>query len=75
MIISRKLAVGVLGTLMLTIGIVGLVVPVLPGWLLIIAGLAVLRTEFRWADRLAGRARARRGNETAPKAGRDKLAA
>ena len=73
--ISRKFAVGLLGTLLVLIGIAGLVLPVLPGWLLIIAGLAVLRTEFRWADRLAGRSRTRSGEPPSPRVDRDDLAA
>lgn len=33
----------------LTIGVAGLVLPVLPGWVLIFIGLAILASEFAWA--------------------------
>ena len=75
MTISRKFVVGLIGTLLVLIGIAGLVLPVLPGWLLIIAGLAVLRTEFRWADRLADRSRARSVKPPSPRSDRGDLAA
>lgn len=32
-----------LGIISLTIGIIGLILPILPGWLLIFAGLTILR--------------------------------
>jgi uncharacterized membrane protein YbaN (DUF454 family) len=75
MTISRKFAVGLLGTFLVLVGIAGLVLPVLPGWLLIIAGLAVLRREFGWAGRLADRSRTRSGEAPSPRADQDELAA
>jgi uncharacterized membrane protein YbaN (DUF454 family) len=75
MTISRKFVVGLLGTLLVLIGIAGLVLPVLPGWLLIIGGLAVLRSEFRWADRLVERSRIRSGPPASRRVDRDDLAA
>ena len=47
-----KMARATLGVVLLIIGIIGLFMPVLPGWLLIIPGLAVLARDFAWAERL-----------------------
>jgi hypothetical protein len=57
------------------LGIAGLVLPFLPGWLLIIAGLAVLRTEYIWARQLSDGARQRANNLTRNRDGKDDLAA
>ncbi len=40
------------GVAIITAGIAGLVLPVLPGWALLFVGFAVLATEFVWAQRL-----------------------
>ncbi len=48
---GKRIAVFVLGNLLLVAGVVMLVVPG-PGLLVIIAGLAVLATEFTWAEHL-----------------------
>ena len=48
----RRLAVTMVGTLLLVAGIVGLALPILPGWIAIIAGLSLLGTEYAWARRL-----------------------
>jgi uncharacterized protein YqgC (DUF456 family) len=42
------------GTLVL-LGLTGLVLPVIPGIPLLIAGLAILATEFTWAEVLLNR--------------------
>lgn len=55
----RKLLIGIPGVALLLVGVVGLVVPFLPGWLLIISGLALLSTEYVWAKRLTEGARKR----------------
>jgi uncharacterized protein (TIGR02611 family) len=47
---SKRIAVSVAGLLLLAIGLAMLVLPG-PGLLLIIAGLAVLATEYVWAQR------------------------
>ena len=49
----------VLGTALLILGIVGLFMPVLPGWLFIIPGLALLARDFAWAEKLEASLRAR----------------
>ncbi len=54
---GKRIAVAVLGTLLLLAGLVMLVLPG-PGFLAIIAGFAVLATEFTWAERALDKARA-----------------
>jgi uncharacterized protein YqgC (DUF456 family) len=49
----------VLGSLLLLAGLAGLLLPILPGWLLIVAGLVILAGEFVWARRLLEAARRR----------------
>jgi uncharacterized protein (TIGR02611 family) len=46
-----RVAVGVVGALVVALGIVTIPLPG-PGWLTVIAGLFVLATEFTWAERL-----------------------
>ena len=40
------------GSVLIPVGIAGLFLPILPGWLLIIPGLALWGREFDWAARL-----------------------
>ena len=47
------------GTVLLLGGLIGLLLPIVPGWLLIIPGLAILGTEFVWARRLLDTAKAK----------------
>jgi uncharacterized protein (TIGR02611 family) len=46
----------VAGFSLLTVGLVGLALPILPGWPLLIVGLALLALEFAWAERMLERA-------------------
>ncbi len=71
----RKLLIGVMGFSLLLVGVAGLVLPFLPGWLLIIAGLALLSTEYVWAKRLSDGARRRATTMTRRRENRDDLAA
>lgn len=71
----RKLLIGAVGIALVTVGLVGLVLPFLPGWLLIIAGLALLSTEYVWARRLAEGAKRRVATMTGRREGREDLAA
>jgi uncharacterized protein (TIGR02611 family) len=71
----RKILIGILGFALVTVGLVGLVLPFLPGWLLIIAGLAVLSTEYVWAKRLSDGARKRATTMTRRRDRNDDLAA
>lgn len=45
------MGVGVLGGLVVLVGVVAIPLPG-PGWLIVIAGLFLLATEFTWAERL-----------------------
>ena len=54
--LTWKLLVLLVGALLLLAGLVMLVTPG-PGWLVLIAGLAILATEFDWAERLLAGAR------------------
>jgi len=47
---TRRAALTVIGFTLVAVGLAGLVLPVLPGWVLIIAGFAVLSREYSWAD-------------------------
>ena len=48
---AYKIGVGIVGFLVLCAGLVMIPFPG-PGWLVVIAGLAILSTEFAWAERL-----------------------
>lgn len=63
--IGVKVAVAVLGTLVIAVGVVLLPLPG-PGWLIVFAGLAILALEFHWARRLLsfGRRQLRRWTAT-----------
>jgi uncharacterized protein (TIGR02611 family) len=54
--ISYRVAVGIVGTAVVVLGFVLIPLPG-PGWLIVFAGLAILATEFAWADRLLRYAR------------------
>jgi uncharacterized protein (TIGR02611 family) len=56
--LTYRIAVGVLGVAIVVLGIVLIPLPG-PGWLIVFAGLAVLATEFVWAERLLDFARGR----------------
>jgi uncharacterized protein (TIGR02611 family) len=49
--LARKVLVAIVGVAVVLVGVAGLVLPILPGWLLIFAGLAILATEFEMARR------------------------
>ncbi|MGE2721722.1 TIGR02611 family protein [Mycolicibacterium celeriflavum] len=48
-----RIAVGVVGTVILGLGIVAIPYPG-PGWAIVFVGLGILATEFEWARRLLG---------------------
>ncbi len=54
--VAYRIAVGVVGAAVVVIGFVLVPLPG-PGWLIVFAGLAILATEFVWAERLLGFAR------------------
>ena len=47
------------GILLVAVGVVGWALPILPGWLFVVAGLALLSRHFHWARRLRALALAR----------------
>jgi uncharacterized protein (TIGR02611 family) len=51
--LTLQLVIGVLGAIVITIGIILIPFPG-PGWLIVLAGLAILAIEFVWAQRLLG---------------------
>jgi hypothetical protein len=55
---TRRAALTLIGFTLVALGLAGLVLPVMPGWVLIIGGFAVLSREYSWAD--SGLAFARR---------------
>ncbi len=49
--LAWRVAIGVVGTLVLVVGVIAIPYPG-PGWLIVFAGLGILATEFTWAGRL-----------------------
>jgi hypothetical protein len=49
---GKRVAITIAGGLLVLAGLAGLLLPIIPGWLLIIPGLALLATEYVWAQRL-----------------------
>ena len=57
--LTWRVSIFIVGWAAVVVGLLGLLLPVLPGWALIFVGLAVLATEFVWAQRVLHAARAR----------------
>ncbi len=55
---SRRIGIGIVGGLVLVIGIIAIPYPG-PGWLIVFTGLAILATEFAWAQRVLDYAKSR----------------
>lgn len=55
---TRRVTIAFVGGLVLIIGIIAIPYPG-PGWLIVFAGLAILATEFAWAQRLLDHARSK----------------
>jgi uncharacterized protein (TIGR02611 family) len=53
---AKRTFIAIAGTLVVLVGIVAIPYPG-PGWLIVFAGLAILATEFAWAQRVLDRAR------------------
>jgi uncharacterized protein (TIGR02611 family) len=56
---GKRIAITVAGVAVMLVGVAGLVLPFLPGWLLIFVGLGILATEYVWAERLLKAAKRR----------------
>ena len=54
-----RIVLVMVGSVLLVGGVAGLLLPIVPGWLMIIPGLAILSTEFVWARRLLDTARSK----------------
>jgi hypothetical protein len=68
---GKRAGVTILGFTLVLGGLAGLVLPIVPGWLLIIPGLAILATEYVWAQRVLEEAK-RRARAAAEKVRRRK---
>lgn len=55
---TKRIGIGIVGGLLLVVGIIAIPYPG-PGWLIVFAALAILATEFTWAQRVLGYARSR----------------
>ena len=47
------------GFVLVLIGIVGLILPIMPGWIFLIPGLAILSQRYTWARNLANWAKSK----------------
>jgi uncharacterized protein (TIGR02611 family) len=47
----KRVGIFVVGWALIIAGLAGIVLPILPGWVLIFLGLALLAQEFEWAER------------------------
>lgn len=47
----KRVAIGIVGGLVLLVGVIAIPYPG-PGWLIVFTGLAILATEFAWAQRM-----------------------
>ena len=54
----KRVAIGIAGTIVLIAGIIAIPYPG-PGWLIVFTGLAILATEFTWAQRVLDFAKTR----------------
>ena len=51
----------ILGFVLVAVGIIGLILPIMPGWIFLIPGLVILSKDFDWARRLLDWARQKAG--------------
>ena len=56
---NKKLLAVLLGWVFVALGVIGVVLPILPGIPLLLIGLFVLSSEYVWAHQLLGRIRER----------------
>lgn len=57
--VLRKVMVLIGGVLLIGLGLIGIVLPVLPGFLFLVGGLLLMSTEYAWAGRALAWARQR----------------
>jgi uncharacterized protein (TIGR02611 family) len=53
---AKRTAIGIAGGLVVIVGIIAIPYPG-PGWLIVFTGLAILSTEFEWAQRILDKAK------------------
>ena len=53
---TKRVGIAIVGGVVVAIGVVAIPYPG-PGWLIVFSGLAILATEFEWAQRLLDRVR------------------
>lgn len=53
---AKKVGIGIIGGIVVLVGFIAIPYPG-PGWLIVFAGLAILSTEFDWAQRILDRLR------------------
>ena len=56
---AKKLGILLIGWAFILFGLVGLILPILHGTLFLLIGLAILSSEYLWADRLLSKIRNR----------------
>ena len=66
----RRALVAIGGGLLVLVGLAGFVLPILPGTVLVVAGLLMWSTEFRWAREVLARMRAWLADQSAKRKGR-----
>ncbi len=52
-----RVGTALIGVILIVLGLAGIVLPILPGWALVIGGLLVLSREFAWARRIVNKIR------------------
>jgi uncharacterized membrane protein YbaN (DUF454 family) len=52
------------GVMLVLVGILGLILPIMPGWIFLIPGLGLLAERFEWARRLLAWAKQKAGIST-----------
>lgn len=58
---ARRTTIGIIGGIVLIVGIIAIPYPG-PGWLIVFAGLAILATEFEWAQTILDKVKGRYDN-------------
>ena len=48
----KRVAIGIIGMVLVLAGLIFVPLPLVPGWAIVILGLLVLSTEFEWARHL-----------------------
>ncbi len=51
----KKIFRNALGAGMVILGIIGVILPIMPGWVFLIPGLMILAEEFPWLDKFLNR--------------------